>query len=52
MQEFFKYIKKGDTDMATYITELKNFAFKLKSLGEEINVNMVISKILISLPEN
>ncbi|XP_029178651.1 uncharacterized protein LOC114946368 [Nylanderia fulva] len=44
MQEFFEYKKGSDSDMATYITELKNLAFKLKSLGEEINDTMIISK--------
>jgi len=31
MQEFFEYKKRSDTDMVTYITELKNLAFKLES---------------------
>lgn len=52
MQEFFEYKKRNDTDMATYITELKILAFKLKSLGEEINDTMVIFKILTALPES
>ncbi|XP_071571281.1 uncharacterized protein [Temnothorax nylanderi] len=38
--------------MATYITELKNLAFKLESPGEEINDTMIMSKILTALPEN
>lgn len=46
------WVQKKVTLTATYITELKNLAFKLKSLGEEINDTMVISKILTALPEN
>lgn len=52
MQEFFNYSKKDDADVATFITELKNIAHELKSLGEEINENMIMSKILTALPEN
>lgn len=52
MQEFFEYKMKSGISMATYIIDLKNIVFKLKSLGEGISDAMVISKILKSLPEN
>ncbi|EZA62138.1 hypothetical protein X777_03745 [Ooceraea biroi] len=52
MQEFFEYKKKSNKGIATYISELKNLAFKLKSLREKMNDTMIISKILTALPEN
>lgn len=46
MQEFFEYKRESDSDTSTLITELKNLAFKLKGLDEEINDTIIISKIL------
>lgn len=52
MQEFFKYKKNDNVDIAVLITELKNIAFKLNTLGEQISDEMIITKILSVLPEN
>ncbi|KZC11362.1 hypothetical protein WN55_02647 [Dufourea novaeangliae] len=52
MQEFFEYKKKDETNIATFISDLKNLSFRLKGLGEEINEMMIISKVLTALPES
>lgn len=37
--------------MATHVAKLKNLAFRLEALGENITNEMVISKILTTLSE-
>ncbi|XP_029166930.1 uncharacterized protein LOC114937581 [Nylanderia fulva] len=51
MQKFFETKKPKPTDMATHVAELKNIVFRLKALGVNITDEMLISKILTTLPE-
>lgn len=51
LQEFYSYGFKKGTDMATFICDLENLAYKLKSLKQDINETMIITKILSTLPE-
>lgn len=52
LQEFFNYKFDKDSDLATHISKLQNVTYKLKSLNQDINDDMVISKILSTLPDN
>lgn len=51
LQEFFQYTYNKKQDMTFHISSLENLAFQLNCLGENINENMLISKILATLPE-
>jgi len=51
MQRFFDIKKPKFVDMITHVAELKNLAYRLKALGENITDDMVISKILTTLPD-
>lgn len=51
LQEFFLYTFDKDTDMATHISRLENLSHRLKSLEADVNEDMLISKILVTLPE-
>lgn len=51
LQDFFTFKFKKDTDISSNLSRLQNIAFQLKSMKQNIDDNMVISKILSSLPE-
>jgi len=51
MQRFFDIKKPKSVDMTTHVAELKNLAYRLKALGENITDDMVISKILTTLSD-
>lgn len=50
MQTFYSTMYDKNQDIATYISRLKNLISKLTALGTEINDDMLISKILVTLP--
>lgn len=52
MQEFFSYSMDKSCDVATHISKLVNIASSLKALNTEIADSMLISKILITLPDS
>lgn len=52
LQEFFGYTFVKKTDIATQISKLQNIAHRLKMLNANITQDMIISKILATLPEN
>jgi len=51
MQRFFDIKKPKSADMTMHVAELKNLAYRLKALGENITDDIVISKILTTLPD-
>lgn len=51
MQEFFNYKYTAGVDMATHVSMLENLAFRLKALNNAVPDNMLVSKILTTLPE-
>lgn len=51
-QKFYSCTKDSDDDIAVYISKLKGMAQQLKDLGEQIPNSMLITKILMTLPEN
>lgn len=50
-QEWFQYNKDPNDDLSTHISKLQDLCFKLKAFGEEISDSMLITKIIIALPE-
>lgn len=52
MQEFFSYSMDKSCDVATHISKLVNIASNLKALNTEIADSMLISKILVTLPDS
>lgn len=51
MQEFFCYTYKKGTNMATFLSELENVAVNLKTVNNNIDDEILTSKILSTLPE-
>ncbi|KAJ8892363.1 hypothetical protein PR048_004943 [Dryococelus australis] len=51
MQEFFGYRYTAGVDLVTHVSKLDNLVFRLKILGNDIPENMLISRILTTLPE-
>lgn len=51
MQEFFGYQYDKNGDIAANVSKLQNFAHRLRVLETEIDDKMLISKILVTLPE-
>ncbi len=51
-QQFFLSTKEPDDDIAVYISKMQSLAQKLKDLGETIPDSMIMTKILMTLPEN
>lgn len=51
LQKFYSLSYEKGSDMATYISKLKNLATRLTALKTNIDDDMIISKILSSLPE-
>lgn len=52
LQDFFNYTYQKGTDMSTHIGKLENITYRLQSLGHKIDETMIISKILVTLPED
>ncbi len=50
-QQFFSYTKESTDDMSTHISKLVNLGRKLKVAGEPVTDNMVMTKILMTLPK-
>lgn len=51
MQKFFDIRKPKSGGVAAHVTELRNLAYRLKALGEYITDDMIIAKILTTLPD-
>ena len=51
LQEFFSCQFEKGTDLSTHLSKLQNMAFRLKSLKQDISNEMLMSKILSTLPE-
>ncbi|KAG5870417.1 hypothetical protein JTB14_015224 [Gonioctena quinquepunctata] len=50
-QSIYAYVFKND-GVAAHIADLENLSHKLKSCGDEISENMLVNKILMTLPES
>lgn len=50
-QQFFSYSKEPTDDMSTHISKLVNLGRKLRVAGEPVTDNMVMTKILMTLPK-
>jgi len=51
LQNFYSMMYDKSSDVVTYISKLKNLANRLKVLKVELDDNMIISKILVTLPD-
>lgn len=51
LETFYSKTYENTTDIASYVSELKNIAVKLLALGINIEDDMLVSKILSSLPQ-
>ena len=51
-QEWFNYKKNTSDDMATHISKVQDLSCRLKALGETISDSMLITKIIMTLPED
>lgn len=51
-QQFFNFVKDSDDNIATTISKLQSIVKQLKDMGEVISENMMITKILMCLPES
>ena len=52
MQKFYTTVYDKNTDIATYISNLRNIVYRLNALEKKIDDSMLISKILSTLPEH
>lgn len=50
-QKFYAYTYKGEC-VAQHVADLENLRHELKGRGEEISENMLVNKILMTLPED
>lgn len=50
-QRFFQYKYEQGTDMSTFLSKIQELQNKLKQAGEEISDKLVITKVLMSLPD-
>lgn len=50
-QQFFQLKYSPDTEMSLFISKVQEFQNKLNQLGEGISDKLIITKILMSLPE-
>lgn len=50
-EKFFEYKFDTANDITYHVSSVENIAFKLKTLCEKVSDNMIISKILSTLPE-
>ncbi|KAM0730296.1 Retrovirus-related Pol polyprotein from transposon TNT 1-94 [Formica fusca] len=51
LQTFYSTTYNKNEDIATYISKLRNLAFRLNALDTKLDDKMLISKILATLPE-
>lgn len=51
LQQKFFLLEFGNETVSTYVSRLEEIRSKLKQAGEEISEKMVVTKILMSLPE-
>ena len=51
-QSFYKFSMNVNEDIATNISRIQDMANKMKRLGENLSGGMVITKILMTLPES
>ena len=51
-QQYYNLKIESNESIATFIARIENITHKLNVLGSKISDNMIITKILISLPEN
>ena len=51
-QKFYSYVMDQNDNIAQHISKLENLSRQLKQLGEPISDSMLITKILMTLPEN
>lgn len=52
LQQFYSCSYNKDTDMTLHISKIENLAHKLKALNQQMDDNMIISKIISTLPKN
>lgn len=52
MQEFFNSTMSKTEDVNTHVNKLQNLVYRIRTLGIEITDQMLMSKILVTLPEN
>lgn len=52
LREFFSYKYNKTVDMSTNMSNLENLTVKLKSLGQNIDETILISRVLTMLPPN
>lgn len=50
-QKFFNFSKDPSDDIATFISKLQSVVQQMKDLGETISDNIVVTKVLMSLPQ-
>ncbi|GBP82605.1 Retrovirus-related Pol polyprotein from transposon TNT 1-94 [Eumeta japonica] len=50
-QRFFQYKFEPGTEMSTFLSKIQELQNKLKQLGEEVSNKFVITKVLMSLPD-
>lgn len=50
-QQFFQYKYAEDMEMSVFLSKIQEFQNKLKQLGEEIPDKLILTKILMSLPD-
>ena len=51
-QQFFQYEKVPEDAISVHISKLQKMSKQLEDLGEKISNNMLITKILLTLPED
>ena len=51
LQDFFNLKFEKGSNVVLHISKIENLAYRLKSINQEVDEKMVISKILVTLPE-
>lgn len=49
-RQWFSFVKDPADDMATHVSRIQDICHRLKALGEDITDNMMMTKILMTLP--
>lgn len=52
LQQFFQYVIKPEDSISIHISQIQKLAKQLEDLGEKISDNMLITKILMTLPDD
>lgn len=52
LQRFYSFEKDSEDDVATHISKLQNIVRQLRDIGEEVSESMIITKVLMTLPES